>query len=103
MRGRLRVLLAAMMFLEYAVWGAWTPVLALTLGQRLNATGVEVGAVYGVLWLACIITPSNPWKKRNSKLWSEDSEAVVRRLPETLLSVIISIWDIFFSNGKSHQ
>jgi len=54
---RLRVLLSAMMFFTYAVWGAWTPILALTLGNRLNATGAEIGSVYGVLWLACIITP----------------------------------------------
>jgi nucleoside transporter len=46
-----------MMFLEYAVWGAWTPILGATLAGRLNATGVEIGLVYGVLWLACIITP----------------------------------------------
>ncbi|HZO89125.1 MAG TPA: MFS transporter [Chthonomonadaceae bacterium] len=57
MRMRLRFLLSAMMFLQYAVWGAWTPVLANTLGERLNATGVEIGAIYSVLWLACIITP----------------------------------------------
>lgn len=57
MKNRVRILLAAMMFLQYAVWGAWTPILALTLGNRLNATGVQIGAVYGVLWLACIITP----------------------------------------------
>lgn len=57
MKTRVRVLLAAMMFLEYAVWGAWAPNLALTLSNRLNATGTQVGAVYGVLWLACIITP----------------------------------------------
>ncbi len=54
---RVRVLLGAMMFLEYAVWGAWTPILAATLSDRLNATGAQIGAVYGVLWLACIITP----------------------------------------------
>ncbi len=57
MKMRLRVLLSAMMFLTYASWGAWTPILALTLSNRLNATGTQVGAVYGVLWLACIITP----------------------------------------------
>ncbi|HVK04635.1 MAG TPA: MFS transporter [Armatimonadaceae bacterium] len=56
-RVRLRVLLSAMMFLQYAAWGAWTPVLGATLTNRLNASGVEVGSVYGVLWLACIITP----------------------------------------------
>jgi nucleoside transporter len=52
-----RWMLAAMMFLEYAVWGAWTPILSDTLGSRLHATGTQVGMVYGVLWLACIITP----------------------------------------------
>jgi nucleoside transporter len=57
MRMRLRVLLSAMMFLEYAVWGAWTPILGATLASRMNATGAEIGAVYGVLWLACILTP----------------------------------------------
>lgn len=55
--GRLRVLLSAMMFFLYAAWGAWTPILGATLTDRLNATGTQVGAVYGVLWLACIITP----------------------------------------------
>jgi MFS family permease len=54
---RLRLQLAAMMFLEYAVWGAWTPILGATLTGRMNATGTQVGAVYAVLWLACIITP----------------------------------------------
>ncbi len=53
----LRVLLGAMMFFQYAVWGAWTPILGATIASRLHATGAEIGAVYGVLWLACIITP----------------------------------------------
>ncbi len=57
MRARPHLPLAAMMFLQYAVWGAWTPILGATLTTRMNATGAEVGAVYGVLWLACIITP----------------------------------------------
>lgn len=53
----LRLKLAAMMFFQYAVWGAWTPILGATLSDRLNATGTQVGWVYGVLWLACILTP----------------------------------------------
>jgi nucleoside transporter len=57
MRVPLRVKLAAMMFFQYAVWGSWTPILGATLSERLNATGTQIGAVYGVLWLACIITP----------------------------------------------
>lgn len=50
-------MLSAMMFFQYAVWGAWTPILGATITGRMHATGAEVGAVYGVLWLACIITP----------------------------------------------
>ncbi len=45
------------MFFQYAAWGAWTPLLSATISSRLNATGTQVGAVYGVLWLACILTP----------------------------------------------
>jgi nucleoside transporter len=54
---KVRVLLGLMMFLQYAVWGAWTPILGATLSDRLNASGAETAAVYGVLWLACVITP----------------------------------------------
>jgi nucleoside transporter len=57
MNASIRGRLAGMMFLEYAVWGAWTPVLGATLASRLNATGAETGAIYGALWLACILTP----------------------------------------------
>ncbi len=57
MKVRLYGLLAAMMFFQYAVWGAWTPVLSASLGGRLNATGAEIGGIYGILWFACIITP----------------------------------------------
>src|SRR5438876_6309830 len=57
MKVRLRILLSAMMFLEYAVWGAWTPILGATLADRMNATGAQISWVYMVLWLACILTP----------------------------------------------
>jgi len=56
MRAKLRGLLAGMMFLEYAIWGAWMPILGATLINR----GVEpynVGNVYAAMWLACIVSP----------------------------------------------
>lgn len=54
----LRVKLGAMMFFQYAAWGAWTPILGATLTARIpHITGVQIGTIYGVLWLACIITP----------------------------------------------
>jgi nucleoside transporter len=57
MKSAPRIPLAAMMFLQYAVWGAWTPILAATLMGRLNASGQQVGLVYMMLWIACIVTP----------------------------------------------
>jgi nucleoside transporter len=57
MRMQRLTLLALMMFFQYAIWGAWAPILSETLGKRLGASGVEIGNVFGVLWLACIITP----------------------------------------------
>jgi nucleoside transporter len=45
-----------MMFLQYAAWGAWMPVLSATLTAR-GLPGTAIGNVYGTLWLACIISP----------------------------------------------
>jgi nucleoside transporter len=59
----IRILLGAMMFFQYAAWGAWAPVLGATLGKAVNegglfgASGTLIGAVFGVLWLACIFVP----------------------------------------------
>ena len=56
-RTSLRIRLGAMMFFQYAMWGAWTPILAATILSRLHASGAETGYIYGILWLACMITP----------------------------------------------
>lgn len=57
---RTRILLGAMMFFQYAAWGAWAPVLGATLGSAdgiFKASGGAIGAIFGVLWLACIVVP----------------------------------------------
>ncbi|HLK56855.1 MAG TPA: MFS transporter [Chthonomonadaceae bacterium] len=51
-----RIQLAVMMFLEYAVWGAWMPILSATLINR-HIEPANVGTVYSALWLGCMITP----------------------------------------------
>lgn len=56
-RIRNRVLLSLMMFFQYAAWGAWAPILGATIAGRMNADGLAIGAVYGILWFAFIITP----------------------------------------------
>ncbi|HDZ68800.1 MAG TPA: MFS transporter, partial [Phycisphaerales bacterium] len=46
-----------MMFLEYAIWGAWAPVLAARLLGPLKFSGKQTGWIYATLPLACIISP----------------------------------------------
>lgn len=48
---------SAVMFLEYAIWGAWAPVLAARLLGPLKMTGKQTGWIYGTLPIASIISP----------------------------------------------
>ena len=49
--------LSLLMFLEFAIWGAWAPVLAARLLGPLKMTGKQTGWIYATLPLACIISP----------------------------------------------
>ena len=49
--------LSITMFLEYAIWGAWSPVLAARLLGPLKFSGKQTGWIYGTLFLAFIISP----------------------------------------------
>ena len=53
----MRFRLCAMMFLQYAIWGAWSPVLSDYLLNVLGFTGTQVGIIYSLLPLATIIAP----------------------------------------------
>ena len=55
-RGR-KVQLGAMMFLQYAIWGAWAPVLSSYLLNDRGFSGGQVGWIYALLPLATIIAP----------------------------------------------
>lgn len=46
-----------MMFLQYAIWGSWAPVLSEYLITKLGFSGTEVGIIYALLPLATIISP----------------------------------------------
>lgn len=50
-------LLASMMFLEYFIWGAWYVTLGTYMVTNLNASGLEIGATYGALAIATMISP----------------------------------------------
>jgi nucleoside transporter len=46
-----------MQFLEFAIWGAWFPVLAARLFGPLKMSGKQVGWIYGTMYLGFIIAP----------------------------------------------
>ena len=48
--------LSALMFMEYAVWGAWMPVLAARLLGPLKMTGKQTGWIYATLPLGITIS-----------------------------------------------
>jgi nucleoside transporter len=54
---KLYLQLSIMMGLEYAIWGAWSPVLAARCLGPLKFTGKQTGWIYGTLFLACIFMP----------------------------------------------
>jgi nucleoside transporter len=49
--------LGAMMFLEYAIWGSWAPVLSAYLQNNLGFTGAQLGIIFSLLPLATIVSP----------------------------------------------
>jgi nucleoside transporter len=49
--------LGMMMFLQYAIWGAWAPVLSAYLINDLGFSGGQVGWIYALLPLATIVSP----------------------------------------------
>jgi MFS family permease len=53
----LYIKLSAVMGLEFAVWGAWMPVLAARLLGPLRFSAKQTGWIYAALPLACIISP----------------------------------------------
>lgn len=57
MSGQLFLSLSIMMFLQYAIWGAWSPVLAARLLGDLKFSGKQTGWIYGAIPIACIISP----------------------------------------------
>ncbi len=57
MEWKLYFALSFAMFMEYAVWGSWMPVLAARLLGPLKMSGKQTGWIYATFPLACIVAP----------------------------------------------
>jgi MFS family permease len=49
--------LSLMMLLQYFIWGAWYVTLGAYMTEYLQASGVQIGAAYGALAIATMISP----------------------------------------------
>ena len=49
--------LSVMMFFQYMVWGAWAPVLSVYYLEELRFNGYQIGWVYALLPIGCMIAP----------------------------------------------
>jgi len=49
--------LSAMMFLQYAIWGAWLPILLPYLSGHIKLTGDQIGSIFAIGAVGAIIGP----------------------------------------------
>ncbi|MGQ9621575.1 MAG: nucleoside permease [Bacteroidales bacterium] len=51
------IILGVMMFLQYYVWGSWYVTMGTFMTKFLGSTGLQIGAAYGALAIATMISP----------------------------------------------
>lgn len=85
--------LSVMMFLQYAIWGSWAPVLSAYLQNNLGFTGGQLGLIFSLLPLATIISPFLGGQLADRYFASEKVIAVLQLAGGGLLVLIASITD----------
>jgi nucleoside transporter len=57
MKSVIRVQLSSMMLLQFFIWGSWYVTMGTYLANTLKADGLQIGAAYGMMAIATIISP----------------------------------------------
>src|SRR5215831_2507245 len=82
--------LSAMMFLQYMVWGSWYPVLSAYL-ERIGFNGYQIGVVYSLLSLGCMIAPLAAGQLADRYFRTEKLLGVLHLIGGVLLCVMARI------------
>lgn len=85
--------LGVMMFLQYAIWGAWAPVLSDYLQNNLGFDGIHTGIIYSLLPLATIIAPFIGGQIADRYLSGEKFIAILQLLGGALLIWVSTMSD----------
>lgn len=85
--------LGIMMFLQYAIWGAWAPVLSEYLVNNLGFSGTQFGIIYSLLPLATIFAPFIGGQVADRYFSSQKVVAVLQLMGGALLVWISTITD----------
>jgi len=88
---KVKARLSVMMFLEYAIWGSWAPVLSAYLQNNLHFTGGQLGIIFSLLPLATIISPFLGGQLADRYFASEKVIAVLQMAGGILLILIASV------------
>jgi len=57
MKTKTSIILSSMMFLQYYIWGSWYVTMNIYMSTKLGSTGLQIGAAYGALAIATMISP----------------------------------------------
>lgn len=87
MNSGIRWRLSAMMFLQYLIWGAWSPVLSAYL-EKIGFSGVQSGWIYALLPLGCMIAPFAGGQLADRYVSTEKLLAVLHLVGGVLLGVM---------------